>query len=284
VCHTRPMIKTPVHLAEDILSTLGKSRDAIRGIPLKQRLSVAELWLEAEQIRHLVFLRAHLLDPALWRLIPRIGRRRALTIWMVVHEPRLRPKHSYALQGRAGARVNRVVRELRNSLDRGPGPESNEAVGTATVEALRRLASPGHAALLAISLASGLQAERLAFIPRGGFSPCGLDVRIGDATLSLPPDVAPMVRALLIATRGCAGPIFQTNNGLALSPSRVVRMLEDAAAQAGISPAQRQPRGGEPPVAMFPAPDLVARMRALTGERLAGLPYPAAAELRSRIQ
>jgi len=278
------MIKSPVHLAEDILSSLGKSRDAIRGIPLKHRLSVAELWLEAEQVRHLVFLRAHLLDPALWRLIARIGRRHALTVWMVVHEPGIRPKHSDALQRRAGTPFTRVVRELRDMLKVRPGPEPEEVGGIATVEALRRLASPGHAALLAISLASGLAAEEIARMPRTGFSPCGLEVRMGPATVSLPPDVAPMVRALLILTRGCIGSILQRDNGLALLPSQVGRMLEDAAAQAGLWPALGRPMRGGPPVAMFPPPRLVARMRASTREDLAGLPYAQAAELRSRIQ
>ena len=84
VCHSTPGIRRHDELAADLLVALGKRFDALRAERArKQAWHLVEVWYEAERIRHLFVLRAHLLAGPLREELIDFGRRRELEIWLV---------------------------------------------------------------------------------------------------------------------------------------------------------------------------------------------------------
>lgn len=75
-------------LARDLLLALGKSRAGLAAAGSRARApALLELWLRAEQIDHLVILRAHLLPPTTLRALEELGACTGIAVWTVAHGP-----------------------------------------------------------------------------------------------------------------------------------------------------------------------------------------------------
>ena len=84
VCHPTPGPQTSTQLAADLLVALGKRFDALRFERQRPRAwPLVELWMAAEEVRHLFVLRAHLLHPDRWRELTALGYRRGINIWLI---------------------------------------------------------------------------------------------------------------------------------------------------------------------------------------------------------
>jgi len=88
-------------IARDILRALGKRFD-IAGTPRSatRLLEPTRLWLAAEQTRCLIITRAHLLATADWTTLLALTKSDSTLneLWLVIHEPALRPQHRAALR------------------------------------------------------------------------------------------------------------------------------------------------------------------------------------------
>lgn len=162
VCHPRPGIRSTVLLAEDLLFALGKTRQACESLAMSDRWSAAEAWLVGEGIRHLVVLRSDRLPLNLWRAMARLRRSCHITVWMVVHRPRI-PHHP---SRRAIGLRRYCVADALDAIRRDPEPEVVPDAWPTRLEPamsakIRRLASPREAAALAVLLATDLSPRDL---------------------------------------------------------------------------------------------------------------------------
>ena len=84
VCYPTPGPETSTQLAADLLVALGKRFDTLRFERQRPRAwPLVELWMAAEEIRHLFVLRAHLLHPDRWRELTALGHRHGINIWLI---------------------------------------------------------------------------------------------------------------------------------------------------------------------------------------------------------
>ena len=98
VCRPTPGPGTSTQLAADLLVALGKRFDALRFERQHPRAwPLVELWMAAEEVRHLFVLRGHLLHPDRCRELTALGHRSGINIWLI-GPPRSRPQQ--APQGR----------------------------------------------------------------------------------------------------------------------------------------------------------------------------------------
>lgn len=84
VCRPTPGAETSPQLAADLLVALGKRFDALRFERVQTRAwDLVDIWIEAEQVRHLFVLRAHLQPARAWGELVSLGQRAGVEIWMV---------------------------------------------------------------------------------------------------------------------------------------------------------------------------------------------------------
>ena len=84
--HPTPGAAGRVQLASDLLVSLGKRFDALASERVRAKArDLVDVWVEAERVRHLFVLRAHLLAPGRWRDLLGLGRRRGIETWFIVH-------------------------------------------------------------------------------------------------------------------------------------------------------------------------------------------------------
>ena len=84
VCRPTPGAGTSPQLAADLLVALGKRFDALRFERVQTRAwDLVDIWIEAEQVRHLFVLRAHLQSARAWGELVSLGQRGGVEIWMV---------------------------------------------------------------------------------------------------------------------------------------------------------------------------------------------------------
>jgi hypothetical protein len=90
VCHPTPGERGLQSLAVDLLVALGKRFDALQ-VERAQRRSwpLVRIWLDAEPIRHLFVLRAHMLTGRQWQALINLGHPGDLNLWLIIHQPRL---------------------------------------------------------------------------------------------------------------------------------------------------------------------------------------------------
>ncbi|WP_224400941.1 hypothetical protein [Pseudonocardia sp. ICBG1034] len=87
VCLAAPGSPWPV-LARDVLLALGKDRRALDAAgPRSSAPGLLELWLRAEQVHHLVVLRAHLLPFSTLAAVDRLAVATGVQVWRVAHGP-----------------------------------------------------------------------------------------------------------------------------------------------------------------------------------------------------
>ncbi|MBW0093821.1 hypothetical protein I4I73_04800 [Pseudonocardia sp. KRD-184] len=88
VCHLTPGPAGLSVLGEDVLVALGKrpSGPAAEGVS-RRAWELAGLWLRAEQVRHLVVLRAQLLPTTRWRELAELTAAAGTRLWLVTNEP-----------------------------------------------------------------------------------------------------------------------------------------------------------------------------------------------------
>lgn len=85
VCPAAPGSPWPL-LAGHTLRALGKDRQALDAAgPRRRAPELLAIWLRAEQVQHLVVLRAHLLPPATLAALDRLATDAGLTVWAVAH-------------------------------------------------------------------------------------------------------------------------------------------------------------------------------------------------------
>lgn len=84
--HPTPGLASSKQLAADLLVSLGKRFDALAFERVGGRAwELARVWMEAEQVRHLFVLRAHLLDIRRWRELIGLAVDVGMEVWFVVH-------------------------------------------------------------------------------------------------------------------------------------------------------------------------------------------------------
>lgn len=89
VCHPTPGASWPI-LIRDLLESLGKPRDALaRARRLRDGAALMRVWMRAEQVEHLVVLRAHRLPPPLLEALAELATATGAAVWLVwhAHEP-----------------------------------------------------------------------------------------------------------------------------------------------------------------------------------------------------
>lgn len=86
VCLAAPGAPWPV-LARDLLLALGKDRHALAGLGRARLAELTQLWMRAEQVRHLVVLRAHLLPAETLSSLEQLAEHLDIAIWLVAHDP-----------------------------------------------------------------------------------------------------------------------------------------------------------------------------------------------------
>lgn len=88
VCHPTPGSAGLSVLGEDVLVALGKrpGGPAAEGVS-RRAWELAGLWLRAEQVRHLVVLRAQLLPTPRWRELAELTASAGTRLWLVTNEP-----------------------------------------------------------------------------------------------------------------------------------------------------------------------------------------------------
>ncbi|GAA2547498.1 hypothetical protein [Pseudonocardia hydrocarbonoxydans] len=88
VCHPTPGPAGLSVLGEDVLVALGKrpGGPAAEGVS-RRAWELAGLWLRAEQVRHLVVLRAQLLPTPRWRELAGLTAAAGTRLWLVTNEP-----------------------------------------------------------------------------------------------------------------------------------------------------------------------------------------------------
>lgn len=117
VCHPRSGAAPLPVLGEDVLVALDKRPGGLVAEGVSRRgWELAGLWLRAEQVRHLVVLRAHLLAPSRWRELAELTAAAGTRLWLVVHQGGLGTGHRAALEetgaGLAPVRPWRVALSL----------------------------------------------------------------------------------------------------------------------------------------------------------------------------
>ncbi|WP_298798304.1 hypothetical protein [uncultured Pseudonocardia sp.] len=196
VCHPTPGATWPV-VVRDLFEALGKRRDALQRARRDDAAALLRVWLRAEQVEHLVVLRAHRLHPKLLAMLAELATATGTTLWPVWHDT------DPPASGWAGELWSWqcAVTALRGS----PSPDRlrsvdaihRDAVAEARREARllrvgqprqRRFTQPGCAlgALLqrlTIDAVTGAELELLLDAARAGFATEGL-------TLVLPADAA----------------------------------------------------------------------------------------------
>lgn len=91
VCEPTPGGDTRLQLGADLLVALGKRPRTLIAERLRMRAwELAIIWLRAEDIKHLVILRAHLLGPQRWSDLIELSTQTDIKVWLVVHGPRPR--------------------------------------------------------------------------------------------------------------------------------------------------------------------------------------------------
>lgn len=85
VCHTHPGASWPV-MVRDLLCALGKDRDALsRDRRVGDGPMLLAVWLRAEQVRHVVVLRAHTLPAPVLEALAVLADTAETTVWLVWH-------------------------------------------------------------------------------------------------------------------------------------------------------------------------------------------------------
>lgn len=88
VCHPTPGPAGLSVLGEDVLVALGKRPGGPTAEGISRRAwELAGLWLRAEQVRHLVVLRAQLLPTTRWRELAELTAAAGTRLWLVTNEP-----------------------------------------------------------------------------------------------------------------------------------------------------------------------------------------------------
>ncbi|MGH3097706.1 MAG: hypothetical protein ACRDMV_17110, partial [Streptosporangiales bacterium] len=108
VCHPQPGATWPV-LVGDLLHGLGKHRHALaRERRTRAGIELLRVWLRAEQIRHLVLLRTHLLRPGLLTQLTDLAAATGVRLWPVWHHHAPPPATGPSLPWQAAAAVLRA--------------------------------------------------------------------------------------------------------------------------------------------------------------------------------
>ncbi len=101
--HPTPGLASSKQLAADLLVALGKRFDALSFERVGGRAwELAQVWMDAEGVRHLFVLRAHSLDARRWRDLIELATGGGTQLWFVVH-PAV-PERVEALAAGTGAR------------------------------------------------------------------------------------------------------------------------------------------------------------------------------------
>jgi hypothetical protein len=132
VCHPRPGATWPA-LVEDLLRALGKHLQALtRERCTRHGPRLLRVWLRAEQIRHLVVLRAHRLCPTVLARLVELAADADVTLWPVWHHrdtaPLPHPRTGWAA----------VVDALLADTAAAPCPPTGHAVYVAAFAAARQ--------------------------------------------------------------------------------------------------------------------------------------------------
>ena len=85
VCHPTPEATWPV-LVRDLFEALGKRRDALPRARRDDAATLLRVWLRAEQVEHLVVLRAHRLHPPLLAALAELATATGTVLWLVWHD------------------------------------------------------------------------------------------------------------------------------------------------------------------------------------------------------
>ncbi len=130
-CHPRPGATWPA-LVEDLLRALGKHPQALtRERCTRHGLRLLRVWLRAEQVRHLIVLRAHRLPRSLLARLVELAADAGVTLWPVWHHrdtaPLPHPRTGWAA----------VVDALLTGTAAAPCPPTGRAVHHATFAAAR---------------------------------------------------------------------------------------------------------------------------------------------------
>jgi len=122
VCLPQPGPGSAQALAGDLLIALGKFPGALAAEHLSRRgRELAGLWLRAEQVQHLVVLRADRLPARCWTSLAALAAAAGTRLWLVVHQAAAAPGQLAALAPPAG-RPQAGPRPWRAALAILPGP------------------------------------------------------------------------------------------------------------------------------------------------------------------
>jgi len=273
VCQPHPGATSPELLARDLLVALGKLTGALAAEHLSRRgWELAALWLAAEQVRHLIVLRAtaaRLLDPAAFAQVDTVYR-----------DTYARARgHNAALRHASGgdcagavlqqltidaASADEVLTRLRAAqaglfadgllldlrLRRHPPWELRAGclrprLDHATVARLRGLADPVVAAAVTLSRATAMTPAQLCALRRRDVTQAGagLRVRAGRLTYRIPARAAGPVRAAALhqppapdgglASADGQAPLLVTPGGAPISETALKQLRHHGAARAG---------------------------------------------------
>lgn len=84
ICHPTPGATWPL-MVRDLFEALGKPRDALDRARRGDAAALLRVWLRAEQVEHLVVLRAHRLHPTLLAALAELADATSTTLWPVWH-------------------------------------------------------------------------------------------------------------------------------------------------------------------------------------------------------
>ncbi|MGH3098878.1 MAG: hypothetical protein ACRDMV_23065 [Streptosporangiales bacterium] len=135
VCHPPPGATWPV-LVGDLLHGLGKHHHALaRERGTRAGTELLRVWLRAEQIRHLVLLRAHLLRPGMLAQLAELAAAAGVRLWPVWHHPDPPPTAAPSMPWQAAAAALRA--DARQWPAAGQPDAYAEAFAAARIEARR---------------------------------------------------------------------------------------------------------------------------------------------------
>ncbi len=249
VCHTIPGASWPV-MVRDLLWALGKDRDALsREGRVRDGPMVLAVWLRAEDVRHIVVLRAHTLSPAVLKSLAGLTVATDTTVWLVWHTRESPPgcplgvvlqrltidatSYDELLTRLHAAQTG--FRDEGLSLDLPAlGDDDRIAALGPRLDPDRRLVCPTTAAALMLALATDTDACQLAGTSAFWTCSVGRHIRFLGGTYRIPPRARALLRAAVLTAEHPAT-LLRDRHGRLFLTRRMANLVRRGADRAGLA-------------------------------------------------
>jgi len=230
IVNPTPGIATPRNLATELLVALGKSFDALCREGFRDSSSddpwrLAQLWLRAESIRHLVVLDADRMHPRLWNAVSTLATRDR-TVWLVVRTAAAAQRLAPLVPAREAASA--LLAALPQPT--APLPPTVSTLTPDLARRFRRVVTPACACALALATLGRYDPCLMAGLSRRSLGVSGRMFTVGGRRFPVPAYARALIWAQLLArpTPSMDGPLFFDQGRRRPSPPQLAAWLRRA--------------------------------------------------------